>query len=78
MIHFDYSPFSSVSLYGGTYTADASLWEDEYQEALYEFTLEHIVQDDSESQVNITWVDDAPNNAKDIEEEIIIKFLKQT
>lgn len=75
MIRIDKKPFSETMFYSGTYTADSSLNEDEYQENRYDFTLIHIVGDNSEDEVSITWLDDV-FITKEVEQSIITKFLK--
>ena len=78
MITIESKPFATTMYYSGIYTADISLWEDEYQEGRYEFTLIYFIQDSLEDDVSITWLHDDINgisNVNEIEQKIITQFL---
>jgi hypothetical protein len=70
-------PFSETKYYSGTYTTDVSLWEDEYQEESYDFTV--AVNHDNDNQnceiTEITWVEEIPRDVDSAEDKINSEFF---
>lgn len=65
-------PFAQTKIYSGTYTCDASLWEDEYVEESFDYTI--AVSEDLDNRcitdMTITWEDAVPRNVEEVEAEI--------
>jgi hypothetical protein len=70
-------PFSETKYYNGTYRTDVSLWEDEYQEESYDFTVAVNHDNDNQSYeiTEITWVDEIPRDVDSAEEKINSEFF---
>jgi hypothetical protein len=64
-IEIETEPFAKNLWYGGSYKID--IGNDEYMEKEYEFT---ICTGDDDSILEITWVDEIPENVEDVTAQI--------